>query len=347
MARQPRLEYEGALHHVMSRGNDGIPIFRDDADRVLFLELLGEEVGRSRWIVHEYSLMGNHFHLEIETPQCTLSTGMHRLLSRYAQRFNRGHGRRGHLFQERFKNVLVENETYGLVLSRYIALNAVRAGFVERPEDWRWCSYAARAGFVRAPLWLTIDPLLSQFGPDHETRQKAYRAFVLEGMGATEDLLEQAVAGMYLGTKSWIDRIQVLLDGTERSDEHPREQVHPGRPELNDVLAAVTQTFDMTVDTLVTSRGSLARRMAAYFAFEEGLVTLRQIAERLGVLSRGGISSLVKRFRHEIRIDPEIFALAETCRGRMRRRPPPFLFPAQVPPLTARRYHRAAPRARR
>lgn len=346
MARQPRVEYAGATHHVMSRGNDGIPVFRDDSDRLLFLELFAEEVERSRWIVHDYSLMGNHFHLVMGTPECTLSTGMHRLLSRYAQRFNRRHGRRGHLFQERFKNVLVETEIYGLELSRYVALNAVRGGIVRRPEEWPWCSYAARAGFTKCPSWLTIEPLLNQFGADRKSQQKAYRSFVLERIGATDDLLDQAVAGIYLGTISWIDRIQSLLDDTERSDEHPRSQVHPGRPGLEDVIDAVATTFDTTIEAIQKSRATLERRMVAYFAFEEGLVTLRAIAEKLGVLSRGGISRLVVRCRREIATDPEIRAVAEACRLRMRRRPPPFLFPPQLPPLTARRYHRAPPARR-
>jgi hypothetical protein len=129
--------------------------------------------------------------------------------------------------------------------------------------------------------------------------------------------------------------------------EHPRAQVHPGRPELEDVITAVAQAFDTTEKEIVKSRGTLERRMVAYFAFEEGLVTLQKIAERLKQRSRGGISGLVKRFRREIASDLEVRALAEACRQKMRRRPPPFLFPPQVPPLTARHYHRAAPRSRR
>lgn len=347
MARQPRVEYAGALHHVMSRGNDGIPIFRDDQDRRLFLDLLAQEIIRSGWILHEYCLMSNHYHLEIETRECTLSTGMHRFLGRYAQRFNKRHGRRGHLFQERFKNILVEKESYGLTLSRYIVLNPVRAGMVARPEDWTWSSYQARAGLVRCPEWLTTEPLFSQFGADRPTQQQAWRNFVLEGIGGTEDLLDQALAQMYLGTESWIDRIQQQLDQTEQSEEHPRNQVHPGRPELEDVLRAVATTFDTTPEAIVQAHGTLERRLVAWFAFEEGLVPLRHIARRLGLTSAGGMSTLVTRCRNEITRDPEIGALAEACRGRMRRLPPPVLLLPQVPPLTARHYHRAAAHSRR
>lgn len=347
MARQPRTEYAGALHHVMSRGNDGIPIFRDDEDRQLFLDLLAQEIARSGWILHEYCLMTNHYHLAIETPECTLSTGMHRLLGRYAQRFNSRHERRGHLFMERFKSILVENEAYGLVLSPYIVLNPVHAGMVARPEEWSWSSFRARAGMIKCPEWLTIDPLLSQFGADRPSQQAAWRTFVLERIDSTDNLLESAVAQKYLGTAPWIDRIQALLDEHEQSEDLPRGQVHPGRPELADVLSAVATTFDTTPEAITQSHGTLERRLVAWFAFEEGLVPLRRIARRLGLTSAGGISKLVSRCRQEITRDAEIRSLVDACRSRMRRKPPPFLFPPEVPPVTARHYHRAATRSRR
>ncbi len=272
---------------------------------------------------------------------------VYHLLGQYAQRFNKRHQRRGHLFQERFKNVLVEEESYGLELSRYIALNPVRAGLVGRPEQWEWGSYAARAGFVKAPDWLTLDPLLSHFGPERASQQTEYRDFVLLKIGATDDLMERVTAAIYLGRAEWIDRVQPLLDEQERSEEHPRAQVHPGRPDLGDVVDAVAKTFDTTQESIRTERGTLERRLVAWFAFEEGLIPLRRIARELGVTSAGGISRQVSRCRRELRDDPEIRAIAEACRGRMRRRPPPFLFPPQVPPLTARRYHRAPSRSRR
>jgi putative transposase len=346
MARQPRIEYAGALHHVMSRGNDGIPIFRDDDDRQLFLHLLAQEIARSGWILHEYCLMTNHYHLEIETPECTLSKGMHRFLGRYVQRFNKRHGRRGHLFQERFKNILVEKESYGLELSRYIVLNPVRAAIVARPEDWMWSSYRARAGLARCPEWLTIDPLFSEFGADRQSQQQGWCNFVRERLEVTDELLDRFVGQIYLGSTPWIDRIQELLDECERSEEHPRIQVHPGRPDLEDVLAAVASTFDTTPEAIAQAHGTVERRLVAWFAFEEGLVPLQRIARRFGLTSAGGISSLVSRCRKEIAGDTEIQALADACRNQMRRRPPPFLFPPEIPPITARHYHRAATRSR-
>ncbi|MEA2490467.1 MAG: REP-associated tyrosine transposase [Acidobacteriota bacterium] len=331
----------------MSRGNDGITIFRDDSDREIFLRLLAEEIARSRWVLHDYSLMGNHYHLKVETPECTLSTGMQRLLGRYAQRFNRRHQRRGHLFEARFKNVLVEEEAYGLELSRYIALNPVRAHLVERPEDWKWSSYAARVGLVETPKWLTLEPLFGEPGGDREWEQHEYRNFVLSKICEPETLMDNLTEQIFLGTASWIDKIQKLLDEEERSEEHPRAQVHPGRPNLEDVVAAVAKTFDTTPEAITASHGTLERRLLAYLAFEDGLVPLRRIARQLGLTSAGGVSNLVFRVRKELARDSAILSLADACRGHMRRRPPPFLVPPLSPPITARHYHRAASQSRR
>ena len=347
MARQPRVEFEGAMHHVMSRGNDGIPIYRDDEDRKRFLALLAEEIVRSCWILHDYALMTNHYHLSISTPECTLSTGMHRLLARYVQYFNRRHRRRGHLFQERFKSVLVEEETHGIVLSRYIALNPVKAGICTRPEEWKWSSYAARAGLADAPAWLTIEPLASQFGADRVAQQCAYREFVLVGIGLDEEVVESPIAGMFLGTCAWIDRVQKIIDGEERSEEHPRAQVHPGRPDLDSVSTAVDQTFDTTREVIASSHGTLERRILAYLAFEEGLIPLRQIAATLRLKSAGHVSDLVRRCRDEHQDDPAVRDLIEACRGRMRRNPPPFLLARPKPFPGARTYHRHPSRSRR
>jgi len=341
MARPLRLEYPGALHHVMSRGNDGIPLYREDTDRLRFLEFLERAIKRFRWVLHDYSLMTNHFHLAIETPECTLSDGMHWLLGIYAQWFNRRHGRRGHLYQERFKNVLVEKESYLLTLSRYIVLNPVKAGMVERPEEYRWSSYRARAGYERAPEWLSMGLVESFFAPQSAKAREEYRKFVDAGMSDPRNLMAEVVAQMYLGSAAWIERMQKLVDEEERSEEIRRAQVHPGRPELEDVVTAVAQTFDTTSEEIVRGRGTLERRIVAYVAFEDGLVQLRRIARRLGVSSAGGISSLVNRCRRDLEQDADGRDLVERCRAVMRRRPPPFRFPRQVPPVSARRYHRA------
>jgi putative transposase len=340
MARPLRLEHPGAFHHVMSRGNDGIPIFRDDADHLRFLDLLVQSIERFGWLLHDWTLMTNHYHLIIETPECTLSDGMHWLLGRYAQWFNRRHRRRGHLFGERFKNILVDRDTYLLTLSRYLALNPVKAGMTASPEEYPWSSYRARAGYETVPSWLTIQTVESLFDPQLSGAREEYRKFVCEGLNETGDLLDEVIGQMYLGGAAFVERMQKFVDESERSEEMLRAQVHPARPELEDVVSAVAQTFDTTAEKIVQNRGSLERRVIAYVAFEDGLVQLRRIAQRLGVNSAGGISGLVSRFRRELEHEPHLRELLAGCRSRMPRRPVDFLL-SKTPQLTARRYHHA------
>jgi putative transposase len=298
-------------------------IFRDDDDRLLFLKLLAEEVSRCNWILQDYSLMGNHYHLAIGTPECTLSKGMHRLLTRYAQRFNRRHGRRGHLFQERFKSVLVEEESHATVLTRYIALNAVRAGFCARPEEWRWSSYAARAGYAPPFAGLSLEPLMSQFGSTREESQRAYREFVLAGIELADDFEPSIAAGLYLGTKAWRERMQGFVDAEEASEEHPLAQMRIGRPCFDDVIEAVSKTFDERAETITKAqnRRSLDRVFVACLAFEDALLTQRQIAQHLEGSTAGAISSLIARGRALFEREPSLRDLLDACRARMRRQP--------------------------
>ncbi|TLS72798.1 hypothetical protein FE236_13450 [Mariprofundus erugo] len=178
MARPLRIEFEGAVYHVTSRGNARSDIYLTDDDREMFLAVLAHVVDRFGWICHAYCLMSNHFHLMIETPRSNLSRGMRQLNGIYTQRFNRTHGRVGHVFQGRFKSIVVDKEAYLLELSRYIVRNPVAAGMVKDAGNWPWSSYQATAGAVSTPAFLDTGWLLSRFGNDSETARAAYVAFV-------------------------------------------------------------------------------------------------------------------------------------------------------------------------
>mgnify|MGYP001575323984 CR=1 FL=1 len=183
MARPLRIEYTGAVYHVTSRGNARKKIFCDDQDKENFLETLAFVIKRHNWLCHAYCLMDNHYHLMIETPDANLSKGMRQLNGVYTQRFNRRHGKPGHIFQGRFKAVLVQKDSYLLELSRYVVSNPVRAGTVQYPKDWKWSSYLATAGLKNAPDYLAVDWLLKQFGSSKKTAQALYKEFVMEGFG--------------------------------------------------------------------------------------------------------------------------------------------------------------------
>jgi putative transposase len=174
-----RVLFAGAVYHVTARGNSRQLIFRDRLDRELFLDLCADVVEGCRWRCHAYCLMGNHYHLLVETPEPNLPAGLQRLNSLYARRFNRAHVRRGHLFESRCKTILVERQSHLLELARYVVLNPVRAGLCGHPADWPWSSYPPTAGLAPAPELLTTDWILGQFATRDAARR--YRRFVEEG----------------------------------------------------------------------------------------------------------------------------------------------------------------------
>ena len=178
MARPLRIEYEGAVYHVTSRGNAKSDIYLDDEDRELFLDVLKYVVERFGWKCHAYCLMSNHYHLMVETPKANLSRGMSQLNGMFTQRFNRKHARVGHLFQGRFKSIIVDKDAYLLELSRYIVRNPLAAGMVKNIGDWKWSSYLATSGMVTAPAFLHVDWLLSQFGDSKVKARQVYMDFV-------------------------------------------------------------------------------------------------------------------------------------------------------------------------
>ncbi len=233
MARSLRIEYPGALYHLTARGNRREAIYLDDADRHAFLEILGDVIEHFGWLCHGYCLMDNHYHLLIETPEANLSRGMRQLNGVYTQRFNRSHGRVGHVFQGRYKAILVERDAYLLELARYLVLNPVRAGLCKRAEDWPWSSYRATADLAPAPDWLSTEWLRDCFGA--RRGKEAYRRFVAAGMtdrnSPLADGLSAAVSGgIGLGGEEFIAELGAKSSATDR--EIPAAQRHLARPGL-------------------------------------------------------------------------------------------------------------------
>jgi REP-associated tyrosine transposase len=180
MARAYRPLEPGGIYHVTTSAVDGFLAFRNDGDRLHFLQLLERVVSRYRWLCQAYCLLGTHYHLLLETPAPDLSRGMHRLNGSYAQSFNRRCDRRGHLFGDRFYSARVTSDGHHLELSRYIALNPVRAGLCMRPEHWEWSSYAATIG-LRVPVpFLDTHGVLERFGRSREVARRRLRTFVEE-----------------------------------------------------------------------------------------------------------------------------------------------------------------------
>jgi putative transposase len=163
MGRAPRIEYEGAVYHVTNRGNGQEMIYREEADWKAFLGIMSDVISEFGWRIYTYCLMGNHYHLLLETPQPNLSLGMRELDLRYTKRYNGRYEHSGHVFQGRYWSGLVLNDNYLIDAASYLLLNPVRAQLVRSPEEWRWSSCAAMAGLAPSCSWLDVDWLPVDF----------------------------------------------------------------------------------------------------------------------------------------------------------------------------------------
>ena len=231
MARPLRIEFNGALYHVTARGDRREAIYEDDEDRERFLEVLAEVVERFNWICHAYCLMSNHYQLVVETPDGNLSKGMRQLNGVYTQASNRRHRRTGHLFQGRFKGILVDKDSYLLELTRYVVLKPVRARMVKAPGDYPWSSYRAMAGEAPAPDWLATEGLLALFSKRRAEARRRYRRFVQEGMGET-GLWSNLTQQIYLGDERFVKRMQAKAERLNDELSIPRAQRRAPAPSL-------------------------------------------------------------------------------------------------------------------
>jgi len=319
MARPLRLEHPGAVWHVTSRGNNQQDIYIDDDDRIMFLSILADTVRRFRWVVDAYVLMTNHFHLVFETPEPTLSKGMKWMNGKYAQWFNRKYKRSGHLFQGRFHGFLVEKESYLLTVMRYVVLNPVRAHMVTRPEDYHWSSYRAMAGYESAPAWLATDWALQQFGPDLPTQQKSYRTFVDEGAAIVRSPFEAAVGQIFLGTASWIESMQTLIDSKPRSTEHPSAQRLAGRPSVDKIIEVVAGVLMDKPREIRQRHGGPERRLVCWLGCYEGMSRLGGIADALRLRSTSRVSKMIAECDRELTGNATLRVAVDRCTDLLRR----------------------------
>ena len=209
MARALRVEYPGAFYHVINRGNAGDDIFKSLRDREKFLEYLQSSVERYGLKIHTYCLMSNHYHLLVETPEANLSRAIKWVNVSYAGYFNRKRQRRGHLFQGRYKAILVDADEYLKQLSRYIHLNPIRAKMVPELGSYPFSSYPAFIGQVKAPTWLEINWLLSLFGQSRRSAAKKHRDFVEKiDIANLENPAKDITGGFILGGVEFVNWVK-------------------------------------------------------------------------------------------------------------------------------------------
>lgn len=267
MTRPLRLEFPGALYHVTSRGNRQHPIYRDDSDRRAWQDALALACKRHNFVVHSFCQMGHHFHLLVETVEANLAQGMRQLNGVYTQHFNRRHRLVGHLFQGRYKAILVQKESYLLELCRYIALNPVRARIVPSPDDWQWSSHHFLVNSGSPPCWLEHDRLLERFGDTRDAAMPAYRAFVLAGIGGPSPFIATR-HGVLLGDDAFVSAHQRL----------------PASGTLAETARTERRAVVLSIDTYRASYADRNEAMAR--AYLSTAFTMPELARAFGVSTK-------------------------------------------------------------
>ncbi|MEA2014884.1 MAG: transposase [Thermodesulfobacteriota bacterium] len=295
MARPLRIEYPGAFYHIINRGNSGESIYIDDSDRHKFLDYLEMSVERFALVIHAYCLMTNHYHLIVETPNANISSAIQWLNVSYVTYYNRKHHRQGHLFQGRFKSILINADEYLLELSRYIHRNPVAAMITKLPDDYPWSSYRAyvQEGKTISP-WLERDRLLSYFETTTRKAMNRYRRFVEEiNEPFMEEPTTQAVAGSVLGNESFITWIQeTFLKG--RTDDREIPQVKALRPNIP--IATVIRTVAEACgceEITITEKGrksNRAREYAIYLSRDLCGLTNALLGQQFGGISGAAVT---------------------------------------------------------
>ena len=276
MARPLRIQYDDAVYHVTSRGNERRPVFLDRNDRETFLAVLQTANERYNWLCHAYCLMTNHYHLVIETADGNLSAGMRQLNGVYTQRFNRRHERAGHLFQGRYKAILIEKESHLLEVCRYVVLNPVRARLVKHPSEWKWSSYNSTRGRTAPYPCLATDWILGQFAEDRSLAQREYRRFVLEGMGS-ESIWSDVKAQGILGDADFVESLSDYVKGHKGIQEIPRSQRFINRSGLEAIFSErvmkTKETRNRAIRTAVEEFGYRQKELAGHLGMHYSTIS--------------------------------------------------------------------------
>ncbi len=298
MARPLRINYPGAYYHVTTRGNERKAIFKSKRDREKFLEYLETASSRYDAVVHVYCLMDNHYHLFIETPSGNLPHIMRHINGAYTTYYNVKRDRSGHLFQGRYKAILVDADAYAKELSRYIHLNPVRAKMVERPEEYEWSSFRDYTGMRKPPDWLHRDFILSYFGNKIKAAERGYKKFIsiLEEK-EYESPLNELFASTILGDTDFVEYIRNEFVNTKEIDkEIPDAKAFKVKTSMLEIFKGVDLEF---------SEERMSKDVKQYLCHQYTSERLKTIGEEFSV-TESAVSHTVSRVAKKIAGDKKI-----------------------------------------
>jgi len=308
MGRAWRIEYEGALYHLISRGNDGQAIYLNDVDRNLFLDTISEMSERFEVDIFAYVFMPNHYHLLVKTLRANLKKAMQWFGTTYTRRFNNRNLKKGHLFQGRYKSILVQNDAYAVRLSCYIHRNPLRAGIVSRLIDYKWSSYPVYAYGRKSQSWLSTKLILSYFkGID---KHKQYREKVQKYAREEKRLLEDVRHGMILGTEKFLKRVRKQFLPDIPNHDLPQQKKLARDIDIDDVLKKSAEILQVDLDKFIQAKrlhgiDKHKRDLIVYFLWNRGIMTNEQLGQIFDI-SHSGVSHSARRFKKEMLNDKKL-----------------------------------------
>ncbi len=287
MARPLRVHYEGAVYHVTSRGNERKNIVRSDKDRELFLQVLAQMLEDHHVVCHAWVLMDNHYHLLLETPEANLSKAIRHFNGVYTQKFNRRNSRVGHLFQGRYKALLVEKGTHLLELCRYVVLNPVRARMVKHPRKWKWSSYRSTAGIEKAELWLEVNWTFGPIWKNHSASQEGLSKVCCARNAKKDSPWDKVEGQIYYGGEGLREKLKTLVK--KKDPEIPMNHHRVERPLAEELLEKVARSYGVEVREILQKvhRVNEARDVAMYLLRKKGGLGLKAIGEKFGIKYAG------------------------------------------------------------
>ena len=295
MARPLRIEHEGAVYHILSRGNRAEFIFQDDSDKDLFLQIIARAVERYGLEVYAYCIMGNHYHLLTGIPVGMLSKAMHMIQSSYGSHLRRQREWIGHVFAGRYKSLCVEKEGYLLELSRYIHLNPVRAGIVERPEDYPWSSYRFYLAKEEKPRWLSLEWLLQEYGTTYWAAQRRYRQFIEAGIESAPGFPAKIVVGQaMLGSNEFVERVIECIEKEGELGDVVSKRHYVRSLDLQKLLDAVRDYYGEKVITK-GREGGRSRDMFVYLAKKYTTALNGEIGQKAGGVTFSAVAHRYSR----------------------------------------------------
>jgi putative transposase len=309
MGRPLRVEYLGALYHITSRGNERGVIFQDNRDRQTFLDIISDYHERFGILIHGYVLMDNHYHLIIETPKGNLLKVMHGINSRYTGYFNRKYGRVGHLFQGRYRAIIVDKDRYLVELSRYIHLNPVRAAIVEKPEQYLWSSYRSYIGKGKEEDWVEYAWILSQFGKERGKARTLYREYTEKEIGSkSASPFSSLIGDVILGGEDLVKHVRKILKGKPISGEIVERRRIEEAATPTEIIETVCRVFGVDKEKLLQkrNRGCMARPAALYIIQRYSGLRNEEIGKIFGGIHYSAVTKAASRLQELIRTDKKL-----------------------------------------